>query len=123
MRLSQREVKAPNIRKMAEAKLQAMAETAVAEQTPLEFALQCMRDESYPPGFSLEAAKVAMPYVHSKKADEPSQEVREITEIVPAIVPAKADPEYQDDRLNGDPIAHRVVEPGIVHSAMPAKQE
>jgi hypothetical protein len=26
--------------------------------------------------------------------------------------PAKADPEYRDDRLNGDPIAHRVVEPG-----------
>jgi hypothetical protein len=56
LRLSQREVKAPNIRKMAEAKLLAMAETAVAEQTPLEFALQCMR-ESYPPAFRLEAAR------------------------------------------------------------------
>jgi hypothetical protein len=84
---------------------------------------ECMRDETNPPGFRLEACKVAMPYIHSKKADEPSQEVREITEIVRVIVPAKADPEYRDDRLNGDPIAHRVVEPGIVHSAMPAKQE
>jgi hypothetical protein len=122
LRLTQREVKAPNSEKWWRPNCK-LWPRLIAEQTPLEFALQCMRDESDPPGFRLEACKVAMPYVHSKKADEPSQEVREITEIVRVIVPAKADPEYRDDRLNGDPFAHRVVEPGIVHSAMPAKQE
>jgi hypothetical protein len=82
----QNKPKVPNLRKMMEEKLQAEAEATVAKMSPLEFALQCMRDPSYPPGFRLEACKVAMPYVHSKCADQPSEQVQQITEIRRIIV-------------------------------------
>jgi hypothetical protein len=82
-------VKTPSVRaKLAEMQAEALerTENALGKLTPLEFALQCMRDESNPPGFRLEACKVAMPYVHAKVAEQPSEVLQQITEIRRIIV-------------------------------------
>jgi hypothetical protein len=82
-------LKAPSVKaKIAEAQAEALArvEETIAKQTPLEFALECMRDPSNPPGFRLEACKVAMPYIHAKMAEAPSDKVAQITEIRRIIV-------------------------------------
>jgi len=34
--------------------------------TPLEYMIQCMHDESFPPDFRIDAAKAAAPYIHPK---------------------------------------------------------
>jgi hypothetical protein len=54
-------------------------------------------------------------------AEQPSEEVRQITEIRRVIVSAKTDPDYEDDAVRDIP--HQVVEPGVVRSAMPAEQD
>jgi hypothetical protein len=76
-------LKAPTIKQLAQER---QLEGELEKQTPLEFALQMMGDKSNPTGFRLECAKAAMAYVHAKKADEPSKEVREIIEIRRVIV-------------------------------------
>jgi hypothetical protein len=56
-----------------------------------------------------------------RRADEPSGQVRLITEIVRVIVPAKADPTHQPDAVCD--ISRQVVEPGVIRSAMPAEPD
>jgi hypothetical protein len=81
---------------MAELQAAALARTedALGKQTPLEFALENMRDITNPPGFRLECAKLAAPYIHSKKADEPTDQVVQITEIRNIVVEPK---DYTDE--------------------------
>jgi hypothetical protein len=82
-------IRPPNIKaKIAEMQQAALArvEETVAKQTPLEFALQCMHDDSFPPGFRLEACKVAMPYVHAKMAEQSNDKITQVTEIRRIIV-------------------------------------
>jgi hypothetical protein len=85
-----------------------------------------MLDPSNPPGFRLEACKVAMPYVHSKCADTPSEVVQQITEVRHVIVKP---PDYSDEEradLNrglervGAP--HRIAEDGTTTMAAPAAE-
>jgi hypothetical protein len=76
--------------RMLEAQAEALARIeAITKQLPLEFLLEVMRDESYPPGTRIEAAKAALPFCHAKMAEQPSEEVRQITEIRRVIVSAK----------------------------------
>jgi hypothetical protein len=82
-------VKSPDFRaKLLEAPEAAAnrTEAIVSGLMPLEYMLQVMRDEENPPGFRMEAAKAAAQYCHAKKADEPTKEVKEITEIGRVIV-------------------------------------
>jgi hypothetical protein len=58
-----------------------------------------------------------MAYVHSKKADEPSKEVREITEIRRVIVRPER---VADDPVQPEELPRIVVEPGAVPAAPPA---
>jgi hypothetical protein len=106
---------------MAELQAAALArvEETVAKQTPLEFALQCMRDESYPPGFHLEACKVAMPYIHAKKAEEIGEKPVVIEKIERVIVHAKPQP---DDQVQLEELERTVVEPGVVRAEMASDQ-
>jgi hypothetical protein len=103
---------------MAEVQAAALerVEELVKKQTPLEFALQCMRDETNPPGFRLEACKIAMPYIHAKKADEPGEQPVQIHTIERVIIRPKDDPERP---VQLDEIPHQVVEPGAIPIAAP----
>jgi hypothetical protein len=70
---------------------QQQLEGALQPKTPLEYLLEWMRDESYPPGFRLEATKAALPFCHAKKAEEPAEQVQQITKIERVIVCPKND--------------------------------
>jgi hypothetical protein len=61
-----------------------------------------------------------MAYVHAKKADEPSKEVRQITEIRRMIVSAKP---VAEDAVQPDDFPHTVVEPRVVRTAMAAEPD
>jgi hypothetical protein len=87
--------KTPKIRELAQKLAQEhRLDNALAKMT-LEFALECMRDESMPPGFRLDAAKAAMPFCHAKKAEEAGEAPMIITEIQRVIVR----PNHAEDEL------------------------
>jgi hypothetical protein len=135
-------VKTPSVRaKIAEIQAEALerVENTLGKQTPLEFALACMHDDSYPPAFRLEACKIAMPYIHAKKAEEPNQDKPVITEIRQIIVhprdytdedreliskgfspaPYEVHPRRSlDDLAQPDEASSTVVEHGIVRAEM-----
>jgi hypothetical protein len=97
------------------------AEAIVNGLMPLQYMLSVMRDEEMPPGYRMEAAKAAAQYCHAKKADEPREQVTQITEIRRVIVSPR-EIEIDEDgngRLisegaysNGEP-----VEPGVIDPA------
>jgi hypothetical protein len=73
----------------------------LGKQTPLEHCLSVMNNETYPPELRLKAAGLALPFCHSKKAHEPSKEVREITEIRRVIVRPDSQPDAPVQRTAG----------------------
>jgi hypothetical protein len=81
---------AARIREMQENAQEAL-EIALANsrKTPLEFMLDAMNNESYPPGFRGEMAEAAAPFVHSKAPDaQPEKPVWRL--LVAAISAASA---------------------------------
>jgi hypothetical protein len=92
----------------------------VTKQTPLEFLLLIMRDESYPPGARIECAKAALPFCHAKMAEQPTEQPVQITRIERVIIRPGSDHDISDHQ---DEVPRQVVEPGAVHSTLPAEQE
>jgi len=105
----------------AQAAMLERTEAIAAGMLPLEFLLGVMRDESYPPGARIDAAKAALPFCHAKKADEPGEQVQHITEIRRVIIDPKND---VDPPVHQGEVSRQVVEPGVIRSViMPAEQE
>jgi hypothetical protein len=111
-------IKSPDLKaKIAEAQQATLSRVkAVASGlTPLEYMLACVRDETMPPGFRLDAAHKAAPYVHAKCADQPSDQPVQIHEIVQVIVPSKRAP---DEPVAQDEIPRQMVESCVVRAEM-----
>jgi hypothetical protein len=120
-------LKAPTLKVIAEklvqdklAAQQAQLDGVLQEQTMLELVVSFARDSSYPPGFRLDAAKAALPYLHSKKAEETSDGDPVVISRVERIIVRAPDNPHDPARL---PAPHEIVEPGEVRSSMPAAQE
>jgi hypothetical protein len=69
------------------------------KQTPLEFLLAVMHDDSFPPGARIECAKAALPFCHAKKAEEPSDKAVQIT-VIRRVIVRPSDPSYDEGVFN-----------------------
>jgi hypothetical protein len=80
-------------------------ELIISKKMPLEFLLEVMRDETYPPATRIEAAKAALPFCHAKMAEKPVEQTVQIHEIRRVIVDPAHGTETTAElaaRLNGD---------------------
>jgi hypothetical protein len=79
----------------AEPKAEVFTEAIENEPTMLDIVMEFARDLANPPGFRLEAAKAALPYLHSKAPEAAPPPMIQITHIERVIVKASR---RDDDR-------------------------
>jgi hypothetical protein len=99
---SKNKIKAPpSLRQQVEASLkpkpkaEVFTEAIENEPTMLDIVMEFARDLANPPGFRLEAAKAALPYLHSKAPEAAPPPMIQITHIERVIVKASR---RDDDR-------------------------